>query len=89
MLNTKILALILSAGAAASSSLHAGAILQLYSERVRPDEHGATMSPVGYYNPADPSLVYSNKTVTPIGPHNGHDDLKVTNSALYQRVRNR
>jgi hypothetical protein len=38
MLNTKILALILLAGAAASSSLHAGAILQLYSERVRPDE---------------------------------------------------
>jgi hypothetical protein len=84
MLNTKILALILLAGAAASSSLHAGAILQLYSERVRPDEYVATMPPIGYYNPADPSLVYSNKTVTPNGPHNGHDDLKVANSALYQ-----
>src|SRR5262245_34990847 len=83
MRNAKILALILTAGAA--TSLHAGAILQLYSERVWVNENGAAMPPIGYYNPADPSLVYHNHTVvTPSFTHGEHEDNKIVDQALYQ-----
>src|SRR6266545_7123723 len=82
MFHARILALILSAGAM-MPALHAGAILQLYTERVRGAGDGATI-PIGYYNPSDPTLVHNVQTVSTPWTQGARDVEKVSNSALYQ-----
>jgi hypothetical protein len=84
MRNAKLLIFILAGGTAAIPSLHADAILQLYSERVTVVPHGGTMPlPGGYYNPVDPTLISSSQTVSDPWTHNGHEDQKVSNAANY------
>ncbi|MCU1234987.1 MAG: hypothetical protein JWP63_2954 [Candidatus Solibacter sp.] len=83
MFHARVLALILSAGAM-MPALHAGAILQLYTERVRGAGDGATMPPIGYYNPSDPTLVHNTQTVGTPWTQGSRDVEKVSNSALYQ-----
>src|ERR1700754_892407 len=84
MRNAKLLIFILAGATTAVPSLHADAILQLYSERVRAVEHGGTLPlPGGYYNPTDPTLISSSQTVSEPWTHNGHEDQKVANVANY------
>jgi hypothetical protein len=80
----RILAFLLAAGTAAVPAANAAAILQLYTERVRSNALGATEVPFGYYNSADPTLVSSNSTTSTPWNHDSHEDVKVSNSALYQ-----
>src|SRR6266545_2274848 len=84
MFNARMLAIFLSAAGTVLPALNAGAVLQLYTERVRPVGNGATMPPIGYYNPADPTLVYNNQTVGTPWTQGGIDVQKVSNAARYQ-----
>jgi hypothetical protein len=68
---------------AAIPTVQAAAILQLYTERIRPNAIGATL-PIGYYNYSDPTLISSSQTQSTPFSHDGHEDIKVTNSATYQ-----
>ncbi len=83
MILARKLALLLTAGSIAPS-LHAGAILQLYTERISSAAVGATMGPIGYYNPSDPTLVSNTQIVSPTWTQGGNDVHKVSNTATYQ-----
>ncbi|MCX6594053.1 MAG: PEP-CTERM sorting domain-containing protein [Acidobacteria bacterium] len=60
------------------------AMLRVYTESVRGDTLGAVSGNSGYYPVADPTRVYMSKTTTPFFEHDGHQDLKETQDALYR-----
>jgi hypothetical protein len=83
MFNAKVLSLFLSAGALIPP-LHAGAILQLYTERVSQFGGGAVLPPIGYFNPSDPNMVSQNQTAGTPWTQGGIEVQKLSNSATYQ-----
>jgi hypothetical protein len=64
-------------------ALHAGAILQLYTERVG-GVGGAVMPSSGYFNPADPTMVQHTETAGTPWTQAGAQVQKVSTSATYQ-----